>query len=115
MARVIAGPLNYAMLKGLIQQKIQEDVDGYWRDKISSLVMLGDFLSLLNEEDTCVTWKCFIWSVPRGVAKFEPKRTSDLCTVCSLGRKQTLNHILSYCSQARKQVFQNHVPFGTLI
>ena len=120
MARVIAGPLNYAMLKGLIQQKIQEDVDGYWREKISSLVMQGDFLSLLIEEDTCVTWKSFIWSVPRGVAKFAinaglntlpsadnlkrwGKRTSDLCTVCSLGRKQTLNHILSYCSVALEQ------------
>ena len=120
VARVFAGPLNYARLKGLIQQKIQEDVDGYWREKISSLVMQGDFLSLLIEEDTCVTWKSFIWSVPRGVAKFAinaglntlpsadnlkrwGKRTSDLCTVCSLGGKQTLNHILSYCSVALEQ------------
>ena len=32
--------------------------------------MQGDFLSLLIEEGNCVSWKSFIWSVPRGVAKF---------------------------------------------
>ena len=60
--------------------------------------MQGDFVSLLIEEDTCVTWKSLIWSVPRGVAKFAinaglntlpladnlkqwGERTTDLCTV----------------------------------
>ena len=116
VARAIAAPLNHAKLKGLIQQRIQEDVDEYWREKISSLIMQGDFMSLLVEEDNCITWKSFIWSVPRGVAKFAVnaglntlpsadnlkrwgKRTSDLCTVCYLHRKQTLNHILSTVMQ----------------
>ena len=31
------------------------------------------------------------------------KRTSDLCTVCNLHMKQTLNHILSYCNAALEQ------------
>ena len=82
--------------------------------------MQGDFLSLLIEEDTAVTWKSFIWSVPRGVAKFAinaglntlpsadnllrwGKRTSDLCTVCNSNSKQTLHHILSNCSSALEQ------------
>ena len=82
--------------------------------------MQGDFLSLLVEEDSCVTWKSFIWCVPRGVAKFAlnaglntlpsadnlkrwGERTSDVCTVCTLGRKQTLSHILSYCNAALEQ------------
>ena len=82
--------------------------------------MQGDFLSLLVEEDNCVTWKSFIWSVPRGVAKFAVnaslntlpsadnlkrwgKRTSDICTICDLNRKQTLSHILSYCNSALEQ------------
>ena len=120
MTRAIAAPLNQARLTRQIQQTIQEDVDKYWREKISGLLMQGDSLSLLIVEDTCVTWKGFIWSVPRGVAKFAinaglntlpsadnlkrwGKRTSDICTVCNLGRKQTLNHILSYCSSALEQ------------
>ena len=70
VARAIAAPLNHAKLKGLIQQEIQEDVDEYWREKIISLIMQGDFMSLLVSEDNCITWKSFIWSVPRGVAKF---------------------------------------------
>ena len=120
VSRAIAAQPNRDKLRNLIQQKIQEDVDGYWREKISSLIMQGDFMSLLLEEDNCITWKSFIWSVPRGVAKFAinaglntlpsadnlkrwGKRTSDLCTVCSLNRKQTLSHILSYCNSALEQ------------
>ena len=120
VTRAIAAPLSRAGLTSQIQQTIQEDVDKYWREKISGLLMQGDFLSLLIEENNCVTWKGFIWSVPRGVAKFAinaglntlpsadnlkrwGKRTSDLCTVCDLSRKQTLNHILSYCSVALEQ------------
>ena len=62
----------------------------------------------------------FIWSVPSGVAKFAVnaglntlptadnlkrwgKRTSDICTVCVLNRKQTLSHVLSYCNAALEQ------------
>ena len=82
--------------------------------------MQGDFLSLLIEEGTAVTWKSFIWSVPRGVAKFAVnaglntlpsadnlvrwgKRTSDLCNVCNSNNKQTLHHILSNCNSALEQ------------
>ena len=120
MSRAIARQQNWDKLKNLIQQKIQEDVDSYWREKISSLIMQGDFMSLLLEEDNCISWKSFIWSVPRGVAKFSinaglntlpsadnlkrwGKRTSDLCTICDLNRKQTLSHILSYCGSALEQ------------
>ena len=120
MARAIGAPPSRAHLRREVQQRIQDDVDAYWSDKISGLIMQGDFLSLLIEENSSVTWKSFIWSVPRGVAKFAinaglntlpsadnlmrwGKRTSDLCTVCSLNRKQTLNHILSYCSAALEQ------------
>ena len=120
MTRAIGAPPSRAHLRREVQQRIQDDVDTYWTDKISGLIMQGDFLSLLIEENSSVTWKSFIWSVPRGVAKFAinaglntlpsadnlrrwGKRTSDLCSVCNLNRKQTLNHILSYCSAALEQ------------
>ena len=82
--------------------------------------MQGDFLSLLIEEGNCASWKSFIWSVPRGVAKFTinaglntlpsgdnlkrwGKRTSDLCGICNNHKKQTLAHILSYCNISLEQ------------
>ena len=88
-------------------------------DKISSLAMQGDFTGLLIEEDCNVTWKSFLWGLPRGVAKFAinaglntlpsadnlkrwGKRTSDICKVCNAG-KQTLHHILSSCTMSLEQ------------
>ena len=72
------------------------------------------------EKGIAVTWKSFIWSVPRSVEKFAinaglntlpsgdnlkrwGERTSDLCNVCILNKKQTLSHVLSYCSVALEQ------------
>ena len=71
-------------------------MDLYQSDKIRSLVMQGNFLSLLIEEDTNVTGKSYLWGQPRGIAKFAlnswfetlptadnlkrwGKRVSDLC------------------------------------
>ena len=102
-----------------VQKKIQEQGDSYWKDKISNLVIQGDFNGLLIEEDNNVTWKSFLWGLPRGVAKFAinaglntlpsadnlkrwGKRTSDICKVCNV-EKQTLNHILSSCETSLEQ------------
>ena len=32
--------------------------------------MQGDYLALIMEEGDCVTWKSFMWDVPKGVLKF---------------------------------------------
>ena len=83
-----------------VQKMIQAEEDNYWREKIQSYVMQGDFLRLIAEEDSNLTWKGFLWGVPRGVARFAinaglntlptadnlkrwGKRTSDLCQVCN--------------------------------
>jgi hypothetical protein len=82
--------------------------------------MQGDFLSLIIEEDTNLSWKWFLWGVSRGVAKFAinavlntlptgdnlkrwGKRVSDICRMCNLNAKQTLNHTLSSCSASLEQ------------
>ena len=120
LARTVGAPSRRNHLRKEVQKRIQDDVDGYWRDKIRGLLMQGDFLSLLVEEENSVTWKSFIWSVPRGVARFAinaglntlptadnlvrwGKRTSDICSVCSSNQKQTLHHVLSNCSTALEQ------------
>ena len=116
---VIAAPLRRRQMRQAVQKQIQNQEDIYWKEKISSLAMQGDFTRLLIEEDTNVTWKSFLWGLPRGVAKFAinaglntlpsadnlkrwGKRTSDICKVCNTG-KQTLHHILSSCNISLEQ------------
>ena len=117
---LIAAPLKKRHIRHAAQKHIQECEDAYWRDKISKLIMQGDFLNLLIEEDSNVTWKSYLWGLPRGVVKFAVnsglntlpsadnlkrwgKRTSDICKICSGAGKQTLHHILSSCSVSLEQ------------
>ena len=75
--------------------------------------MQGDYIALLMEEESCVTWKSYLWDIPQGVLKFAMnagintlptldnlkrwgKRTSDRCPLC--GNIQTLAHVLSNCA-----------------
>ena len=109
-----------AQLKLEVQRGVQLREDEYWNKAIQGYVMQGDFLRLLKEEATNLTWKSFIWGVPRGVARFAinaglntlptadnlkrwGKRTSDSCQVCAGQGKQTLNHVLSSCRVALEQ------------
>ena len=117
---VVLAPLKRKQLKREVQKRIRDQMDSYWKDKIRSLVMQGNFLSLLIEEDTNVTWKSYLWGLPRGIAKFAlnscletlptadnlrrwGKRVSDLCKVCNGRGKQTLNHVLSSCETSLNQ------------
>ena len=116
----VSAPLKRKQLKREVQKRIQDQTDTYWREKINSLIMQGDFLSLIKEEDTNVTWKSYLWDLPRGVAKFAVnsslntlpsgdnlrrwgKRVSDICGICNCNSKQTLNHILSSCRVSLEQ------------
>ena len=80
--------------------------------------MQGDHIALLMEEGSCITWRSYLWDVPRGVLKFAMnaglntlpsldnlkrwgKRVSDRCPFC--GNTQTLLHILSNCPVALDQ------------
>ena len=80
--------------------------------------MQGDYLALHMEEQSCITWKSFMWDIPQGVLKFAinagintlpsadnlkrwGKRVSDRCGFC--GNIQTLAHILSNCASALDQ------------
>ena len=120
MEEILVGPLRRKQLKTEVQRRIQRETDAYWQNRISSLLMQGDFLSLLIEENDNVTWKSFLWGLPRGVAKFAVnaslntlptgdnlrrwgKRTSDVCRNCGGNSKQTLHHVLSLCNSSLEQ------------
>ena len=80
--------------------------------------MQGDYLALHMEEQSCLSWRSFLWDIPQGVLKFAinagintlpsadnlkrwGKRVSDRCGFC--GNIQTLAHILSICTVALEQ------------
>ena len=117
---ILVGPLRKKQLKTEVQRRIQRETDAYWKEKIGTLLMQGDFLGLLIEEDEHVTWKSFLWGLPRGVAKFAinsslntlptgdnlkrwGKRTSDACRICNGIGRQTLHHLLSSCNVSLEQ------------
>ena len=110
-----AGPLSRKLLKGKVQAGVQKRVDEFWRGEVGRYVMQGDYLALHMEEQSCLTWRSFLWDIPQGVLKFAinaginalpsgdnlrrwGKRVSDRCGFC--GNIQTLAHILTNCSTA---------------
>ena len=120
MDAVVLAPLKRKQLTREVQKRIQAQTDEYWSVRIRSLIMQGNFLSLLIEEDSYVTWKSYLWNMPRGLVKFAVnssleslatadnlkrwgKRASDLCPICSGQGKQTLNHVLSSCNVSLTQ------------
>ena len=113
-----SGPPSRKLLKGKIQGGVEKRVSDFWRERVGQYVMQGDYLALHMEEQSCLTWKSFMWDVPRGVLKFAinagintlpsadnlkrwGKRVIDRCGFC--GNVQTLAHILSNCSTALEQ------------
>ena len=110
--------VNQKLLKRKVQAGVQGQVNDFWRGKIGSYVMQGDYLALIMEEGNCIRWKSYLWDVPRGVLKFAMnaglntlptldnlkrwgKRVSDRCPFC--GNTQTLFHVLSGCQVALDQ------------
>ena len=105
-------------LKEAMKKEVQLEYLDKWNDKVKRLVSQGDFLNLLISEKSNVTWKSFIYGVPKGVMEFAMrsgtnilatpdnlrrwgKTRSDNCQMCiSLNRfphKATLFHILNNC------------------
>ena len=106
------------LLRGKIQAGIQERVNDFWREKIGRYVMQGDYIALVSEEGSCITWKSYLWDIPQGVLKFAMnaglntlpsfdnlkrwgKLVNDRCPFC--GNVQTLLHILSNCGTSLDQ------------
>ena len=109
--------LTQKQLKGKIQEGVQRHVDDFWKEKVGHYIMQGDYLALM-EENSCITWKSYLWDIPQGVLKFAinagintlptfdnlkrwGKRVIDRCPFC--GNIQTLAHVLSNCSSALDQ------------
>ena len=112
------GVVTQTLLKSKIQAGVQVRVNDFWKEKVGHYVMQGDYLALIMEEGGCVTWRSYLWDIPRGVLRFAinaglntlpsldnlkrwGKRVNDRCPFC--GNTQTLLHILSNCQVALNQ------------
>ena len=47
-----------------------------WNEKVKKLVMQGDFINLLAEENENVTWKSLIYNLPKGILPFALKAST---------------------------------------
>ena len=105
-------------LKEAVKTQVQLEYLERWNEKVKSLVIQGDFLNLLISEQSNVTWKSFIYGVPKGVMEFAMRSSTNIlatpdnlkrwgktrnenCQMClrmnSYPRKATLFHILNNC------------------
>ena len=91
---------------------LKEESLKLWNEKVKKLVMQGDFINLLAEENENVTWKSLVYNLPKGILPFALKASTNTlntpdnlrrwgkkklanCTLC--GNHCTLLHILNYC------------------
>ena len=112
------GVVSQKLLKRKVQAGVQDRVNDFWKEKVGTYVMQGDYIALIMEEGGCVTWRSYLWDIPRGILKFAMnaglntlptldnlkrwgKRVCDRCPFC--GNTQTLLHVLSSCQVALDQ------------
>ena len=57
-------------LKRKVQTGVQKGENDLWKEKLSHYVMQGDYLALIMEEGTCVSWRSYMWDIPQGILKF---------------------------------------------
>jgi hypothetical protein len=82
--------------------------------------MQGNLFALLQAENESITWKSYMWDLPRGVLKFAVNSSIDTlptftnlrrwgkhasvnCQLCGNMVKQTLFHVLVHCKHTLDQ------------
>jgi hypothetical protein len=53
-----------------VRRVFQEEDDEAWAARVSEYTMQELFFALLQAENESITWKSYIWNLPRGVLKF---------------------------------------------
>jgi hypothetical protein len=107
------------ILKKAVKETVAEQFKAKFNNQANNLQVQGDFISLLSSEDLDVTWKSYIYGVPRGVMSFAmrsstnilatpdnlkrwKKARSDNCLMCYQQDKPpskcTLHHLLNNCT-----------------
>ena len=105
-------------LKTQIESAINTDQSKAWLDHLKNLVAQGDLLKLAHSEESDLTWRSAIYSLPPRVLSFAINASIDTlptfrnlklwrekmsanCKLC--GNTQTLLHVLSGCKSMLEQ------------
>ncbi len=103
---------NLKIVKQKIKFSIAKEIHTLWISKIETLVLQGNLLKLMSEENSNITWKSIIHNLPRKLLRFGlnsitntlpvnsnlalwGKTLNQACALC--GRKETLLHVLNGC------------------
>ena len=54
-------------------KSVKEETLLNWNNKVKTLTFQGDFINLLIEEESNITWKSIINNIPKGVLSFAKK------------------------------------------
>jgi hypothetical protein len=94
-----------------IRRQVFQEEDVAWAARVSEYTIQGNLFALLQAENESITWKSYMWDLPRCVLKFSVnssidtlptftnlrrwgKRASVNCQLCGNMMKQTLFHVL---------------------
>jgi hypothetical protein len=70
-----------------VRRVFQDEEDKAWAAGISQYTMQGNLFALLQAENESITWKSYMWDLPRGVLKFAVNISIDtLLTFTNLRR-----------------------------
>jgi hypothetical protein len=101
-------------------RRVFHEEDKAWAARVSEYTMQGNLFALLQTENESITWKSYIWDLPRGVLKFVVNSSIDTlptftnlrrwgkhalvnCQLCRNIVKQILYHVLVHCKHTLDQ------------
>ena len=105
-------------MKKSIKDLVFNQRSAFWKNYIQPLIVQGNFLKLMESENSDLTWRSIIYDLPKGVLSFAVrsaidflptfnnlktwgKRTNTCCKLCS--NKETLHHVLNMCPTSLNQ------------
>ena len=104
--------------KKAMMNSVKTETMLHWNTKVKKLTFQADFIKLLIDESSNVTWKSITNNVPKGVLSFALKacsnglntpdnlrrwgiRKTDKCDLCK--NRSNLEHILNWCPKSLKE------------
>jgi hypothetical protein len=59
-------------------RRVFQKEDEAWAARVSKYTMQGNLFALLQAENKSITWKSYMWDLPRGVLKFAVNSSMDM-------------------------------------
>jgi hypothetical protein len=61
-----------------VRRVFQEEKDETWAARVSEYTKQGNLFALLQAENESITWKSYMWDLPRGVLKCAVNTSTDM-------------------------------------